>query len=561
MGSRKTHEGTERVYVAAEKWIGCALRSDDSLFTPGKPIWSRDGLVELRAHFLERPEVGEGDFFQRLETQLEGCSAESYQLMAEVLYVHLLFISEGWMGDDTKKERVERVLRWGAPLSTVPGDLVNGLSPGLGGPGQRFFSDRPFHVGFIIEFVDQWKKLEQDEWNRMLNDPWAFNEFAKEIEPQGKLFRERPAAHRAQLQALLHLVFPDTFERIVSVRHKRDIAEAPAYASYINDPTDDVDLKIAQIRAGLERKFGPDFDFYDKDVQFEWDNALRNWDEYIKRAKEYFDRGTLESDEIGYKMAMAEDLAIARSAVLNDDQEWRERLNHAIRSREGHPISWQPLDDFKRWLSEQPEVALDAIRALWSPNQSSVGNVVRAFGRQLAEQSALRGGVGTRANIASVLLMALDVENHPPFKTRTFESAYRSVSYEMPDQAADEGAVYEHALGFLDGFIDQARARGLSVRNRLDAQSLVWAIQNNMVPDGNETDKSGGLDELAQELFLNDPASFLPNIVSLLEDKGQVIFQGPPGTGKTYVAQALAEHLAGSEDRVTLVQFHPSYAY
>ena len=40
-----------------------------------------------------------------------------------------------------------------------------------------------------------------------------------------------------------------------------------------------------------------------------------------------------------------------------------------------------------------------------------------------------------------------------------------------------------------------------------------------------------------------------------------VIFQGPPGTGKTYIAQALAETLAGSEHRVTLVQFHPDYAY
>ena len=57
------------------------------------------------------------------------------------------------------------------------------------------------------------------------------------------------------------------------------------------------------------------------------------------------------------------------------------------------------------------------------------------------------------------------------------------------------------------------------------------------------------------------PADFLENIEALLDDKKQVIFQGPPGTGKTYVAQKLANHLAGSEDRVTFVQFHPSYAY
>ena len=68
---------------------------------------------------------------------------------------------------------------------------------------------------------------------------------------------------------------------------------------------------------------------------------------------------------------------------------------------------------------------------------------------------------------------------------------------------------------------------------------------------------------LANELRLG--ADFLSEIWALLEDKRQVIFQGPPGTGKTYVAQQLAKrlakHLAGSSGRVTIVQFHPSYAY
>ena len=70
------------------------------------------------------------------------------------------------------------------------------------------------------------------------------------------------------------------------------------------------------------------------------------------------------------------------------------------------------------------------------------------------------------------------------------------------------------------------------------------------------------MQKLANDLLLNDPTvPFLEDITTLLYDKRQVIFQGPPGTGKTYVAQALAKCLAGSEERVTLVQFHPSYAY
>jgi 5-methylcytosine-specific restriction endonuclease McrBC GTP-binding regulatory subunit McrB len=68
------------------------------------------------------------------------------------------------------------------------------------------------------------------------------------------------------------------------------------------------------------------------------------------------------------------------------------------------------------------------------------------------------------------------------------------------------------------------------------------------------------LHELARSLFL-EPEAWLEDVVRLLKQKRQVIFHGPPGTGKTYVAQKLALHLAGSDERVRIVQFHPSYAY
>ena len=67
------------------------------------------------------------------------------------------------------------------------------------------------------------------------------------------------------------------------------------------------------------------------------------------------------------------------------------------------------------------------------------------------------------------------------------------------------------------------------------------------------------LSDLASDLLYDE--ADLDTIARLLNDKRQVIFQGPPGTGKTYAARKLARHLAGSDNRVELVQFHPSYAY
>ena len=171
--------------------------------------------------------------------------------------------------------------------------------------------------------------------------------------------------------------------------------------------------------------------------------------------------------------------------------------------------------------------------------------------------------------------MGLDIEKYPPFRVTKFNRAYERAGYAPRASDSDEAALYNHALGFLDRFIDEAAERDLHLRHRLDAQSVVWII----VPDNDDPwttpsdsnkrtheDRSGDspqcepdLPSLADELTLT--VEFLEEVQTLLDDKRQVIFQGPPGTGKTYVAQKLAKHLTGSEDRVTLVQFHPSYSY
>ena len=82
---------------------------------------------------------------------------------------------------------------------------------------------------------------------------------------------------------------------------------------------------------------------------------------------------------------------------------------------------------------------------------------------------------------------------------------------------------------------------------------LEWLLQQEL-PEGRLP-----LTQLADELLVG--VEFLEDIVSLLEDKGQVILYGPPGTGKTYLARELARALAPDEACRALVQFHPSTSY
>ena len=77
--ARRTYEGTAR-------FVDAALRRDDSLFTPGRAIWSLQLLDELDRRFIQQPDLrSEVGFEDKLRGQLDGRSADVYQLMGEIL--------------------------------------------------------------------------------------------------------------------------------------------------------------------------------------------------------------------------------------------------------------------------------------------------------------------------------------------------------------------------------------------------------------------------------------------------------------------------------------------
>ena len=574
MGSRKTGEGFDKVYAAASAWVERALKADDSLFDPGKPIWTAAGLQQLRERFLDRPDFGTGGFYDKLRQQLEDSPPEVYQLMAEVLYAQFLVVWHTGMGAVAKQQQVEQVLGWAAPARTIPDHLIEGLAPGIA-RSMTFTLHRPYHVAFIIEFVEQWKGLPGRERERYLQDPWAFKEFASGLSFRGQLLRDQPNTPGAQREALLHLVHPDHFEGTVSVQQKETIAGASAFTKFLTEPATDVDARLAQIRRGLEEELGGDFDFYDQDVggvniRARWDPEEDPWNEFVSQARQCLASGRLAEDELDYKMEIAADLETVRNAALAAQPNWHDLLRHALRSRPGHPINYMLLADFNAWCSEHPEDALQALQLLWKGNSPSVVEPIRAFRGRLPDDS-LRGAVGNSTNVISVLLMGLDVKEYPPYRVRMFNRAYDRTGYSKPAQNADEADVYEHALGFLDRFIAEARERGVELKNRLVAQSVVWQIPGMERGDDPSAPVSGveddeievrtavPLEELAAELMWEPDR--LQMVIRGLEDKGQVIFQGPPGTGKTFVARRIAQWYQQQGGDFRIVQFHPSYSY
>ena len=298
-----------------------------------------------------------------------------------------------------------------------------------------------------------------------------------------------------------------------------------------------------------------------------------DWDKFVSGIQT-IDPLELQRDEVDPKLELSWRLAGVRQAVLNEDANWQDRLKkHGIPSG-SYPIIHARVGQprLRDWVDKSPDVVLKALQTLWKEDDDfPIPERIRAFSELLPRDVVT--GVGSRLTPISQFLMALDAERYPPYKTMAFYSAYDRAGYGRPQRNADEAEMYEYALGFLDRLMREAKVRGLELRHRLDGQGLIWKSKEdefwNRLTDSEVNAQlllpplpfQIDLDELAEELFLTEPDGFLENIETLLDDKKQVIFQGPPGTGKTYVAQKLANHLARSEERVTLVQFHPSYAY
>ena len=554
MGSRRTD--AEAVYGAAETWIVQALAAGGSLFVPGARIWTSRWLGELRQRFLDRPDESKDSFLQKLQRQLADSPPEVYQLMGEALFVH--FLIDDSISSESKTRTISKVLEWSPQPVEVPPKLVDALT-GVGGTGPGFKTYRPYQVGLVIEFAERWKEQGVPERKRLVENPWAFKEFVMKLRLHSLMFRDAQTIPMAQRHALLHLIHPDAFEGIVSQGHKNRIAKA--FSHLVTDPTGDVDRKLAQIRASLEPHYGSgNHLFYDPRISEKWNpqREVGPWEEFIRHARAYRDSGRLYIEEVDYKLNIGSKLAEAREAVVSGHEQWRNLMKRNLIGNLIHPIGHSR---FRHWIDRSPEDALQALQAFWMRDDAPVSQRIRNFSKLLP--LSVSSGSGTRTTLMSVLLMGLDAERYPPFRSRLFYKAYSRIGYPMPEQGSDEAGLYEHALNFLDLLIEEASERDLEVRNRLEAQSLVWAVMEDRLPPPPPPPEAPWASQKVAELeadLLWEPGD-LQRIIYGLQDKQQAIFQGPPGTGKTYVAKRIGEWCKQHGGDFEIVQFHPSYSY
>src|SRR5690348_13232121 len=97
--------GYEPIYDAGRAFVERALCNDDSLFTPGQPIWTAAACQEASERLSHDPDAD--GFAAKLSIQLEDAGPAIHQLMAEVLYVHFLIVDKGSISAAKKRENIQ----------------------------------------------------------------------------------------------------------------------------------------------------------------------------------------------------------------------------------------------------------------------------------------------------------------------------------------------------------------------------------------------------------------------------------------------------------------------
>lgn len=201
---------------------------------------------------------------------------------------------------------------------------------------------------------------------------------------------------------------------------------------------------------------------------------MNEWDTTLAFSKYFVQQIDLNHDEREYKLQLASGLLKAREQLLDGQRQWFETLRREI-SRTNLVNQYFMMALIKAW-TEQAEALANAVRDFWSgiPTPSRLNNLEH----ELRELDRTRLSSGGAIGFGSLLLMAVNPENYPPFRARRTAEFMKLVGVLPLAPTAAPSDRYEQLLEILDVLQEKSTEAGLPVRDRLDAQGLLWTLTN-----------------------------------------------------------------------------------
>lgn len=455
-------EGANEIYAVMQRWKD-AFVEGDSLTEPGTAAWTAEAAEDLFTRFIDNPDEGSGGFVEKLPAQLADAPRSTVILLADLVTLYMLGPRD--TGGRAKRQVLAPVLALapGAVSPDIPQDIATAFDCGLFKGGMSFKSSRYWQVAFLVRAAKQMTLLPEAERRRFVTDPWYCKNTLVDL-----------PSHSAgpMRNSLLHLIHPRTFECIVSDDHRRKITKT--FANLISEPTDDVDLQLAQIRAALTPQHGNSLHLlYTDDLKVLWDPPKDDgpWSEVAHLASKFLEWEHFDRDERDYKLRAGAVMAAAAAQLLDNSPDALEAVITAMNERENNLVDARYTKSaFARWLRAEPVAANDALRSLW---ERSDLDGIDLF---CAGVDGALGATGAEGQVVAWLLFSLSPTTEAPYRASLIKEFGTWVGREAAGSEKPTSERYADALELFDLCVEELGSRGVALRDRLDAQSVIWDL-------------------------------------------------------------------------------------
>lgn len=580
------------VLEAADHWKDCALLRDGSVFDAGS-VWNTEHLDGLDKYFLQNLEWGSGSYMEKLEHQLEGASAGTKRLAAEMHWVMLLCPTN--TKPPKKRETFQTIWEWSGESAPMDSPwLKNEPLVGLGSAGVAFNTQRWREFRFLILFMQAFKNLTESERSRLLGDGWRLAEWIADISE---------AEARQLRHMLLYLLFPDSFERIFGGGDRTAIVQAftdrePREVKSLSALQ--IDQELYGIRQKQEQSQSTtEVDFYISPLREQWkqrsftdqtrsvnrkhvlqalsdidqagipDHARSSTYDLIEGTRRYPPKYVLS---LAVAHATGEELDRATFSGGEDSQAFK-----LLRNLGFHIERKDYLKDLISRFITQADAQIN-LKVGEYPSHYRGLDVNVSFGKgnfaRIPWISFVGYGQTTSNGIYPVVLYykthdllivanGISETNAPTLTWSSVKDAQTIRAYIWETFEAEPeryGALYVHTAFALDGDLDTD-----AFAAALDEVIDQFHSQMQGVPEPPEVKppeaQPYGVDDAMEGLFI--ARETFEDILALLRLKKNIIVQGPPGVGKTFFCKRLAYSLMGEKavTRLGMVQFHQSYSY
>jgi 5-methylcytosine-specific restriction protein B len=264
MAIKVTDRDLSPILAAARSWIDRCLIGNSSLLSADDTRWTSTNADSLQAAFVDRPDDGDDDFMTKLQRQMSDAGAPAQLLMAEMMWVLLLFPSN--ISPKVKRTHVRDVWSWsGDTLSSTHPLLEDAVLVGVGSAGTAYNQGRWRELAYLIALTRSLKAMAEDARRAVLCDYDRFMDWIDTVPREG----DRQFRHM-----LRYFAFPDRVERMssnrdrVSVLEGFEVAPRSQLKRWSDRQLDDALLTLRK-REETQRP-GLALDFYDETLGPKW---------------------------------------------------------------------------------------------------------------------------------------------------------------------------------------------------------------------------------------------------------------------------------------------------